>query len=30
MTRYMTEKYELSDDFKNTYEFKNILDIMKV
>lgn len=29
MTRYMTEKYQLSDDFKNTPEFQSILDIMK-
>lgn len=29
MTRYMTEKYGLSDAFKSTPEFQNILDIMK-
>ncbi len=29
MTRYMTEKYCLSDEFKSTPEFQNILDIMK-
>ena len=29
MTRYMTERYQLSDEFKNTPEFQNILDIMK-
>lgn len=29
MTRYMTEKYCLSDEFKSTPEFQSILDIMK-
>ncbi|MDE6412658.1 MAG: hypothetical protein K2K42_01990, partial [Eubacterium sp.] len=29
MTRYMTERYQLSDEFKNTPEFQSILDIMK-